>query len=129
MKNPKIGTKVIVYDRFRFAIPLRGEIMNSSNTNDGVEVRLLESNNATYPIGTDIWVDKRQLRKDITPPPKPKKLVEKSVEGWVNVYRSNGKEWCGNTIFDTEEEAIRNKDSSLFGIGQHHIKHTWMEEE
>lgn len=65
MKNPKIGEKVIVYDRFRFAIPLRAVVLKLSESNDGVQLQLTESNNHNYPIGsTDVWVSRRQLRKD-----------------------------------------------------------------
>lgn len=63
MKSPKVNQIVVVYDRYRFAIPLRAIIRQLSITNDGVRVQLLESNNSNYPIGCDtVWVSKRQLR-------------------------------------------------------------------
>ena len=64
MKNPKVGQNVIVYDRYRFAIPLRARIVKLSEHNDGVEVTLNQSNNHNYPIGSNVWVSRRQLRKD-----------------------------------------------------------------
>ena len=65
MKKPRIGEKVIVYDLFRFAIPLRAVVLKLSESNDGVQLQLTESNNHNYPIGcTDVWVSRRQLRKD-----------------------------------------------------------------
>ena len=61
----KVGDKVVVYDRFRFAIPLRAVVINLSESNDGVQLQMTESNNHNYPIGcTDVWVSRRQLRKD-----------------------------------------------------------------
>lgn len=64
MKNPCEGQEVIVYDRFRFAIPLKAVVMQLADSNDGVRLQLLESNNHNYPVGcTDVWVSRRQLRK------------------------------------------------------------------
>lgn len=64
MKNPRKGQHVVVYDRYRFSIPLKAIVVALSTANDGVKLQLLESNNPTYPIGCDnVWVDKRQLRK------------------------------------------------------------------
>jgi len=64
MKNPITGQQVIVYDRYRFDIPLKAIIVALSTTNDGVQVQLTESNSTTiYPIGYDnVWVSRRQLR-------------------------------------------------------------------
>jgi len=64
MKNVKKGQSVIVYDRYRFALPLRGIVVALSTANDGVQVQLTESNNPKYPVGCDnVWVSRRQLRK------------------------------------------------------------------
>ncbi len=64
MKNPQKGQYVIVYDRFRFAIPIKALIVHLSTANDGVQLQLLESNNPRYPIGCDnVWVSRRQIRK------------------------------------------------------------------
>lgn len=64
MKSPRIGESVVVYDRFRFAIPLRAVVLKLSESNDGVQLQLIESNNHNYPVGcTDVWVSRRQLRK------------------------------------------------------------------
>ncbi len=65
MKKTKIGRRVIVFDRYRFAIPLVGVVTDKSKKNDGVEVKLLQSNNSAYPINCKIWVSKRQLRKAV----------------------------------------------------------------
>jgi len=65
MKNPKIKQRVVVYDRYRFAIPVKGIIVNVSDSNDGVQVQLTTSNHPQYPVGCDnVWVSRRQLRKD-----------------------------------------------------------------
>ena len=57
------GDEVLVFDRYRFAIALNGVVVNFSSTNDGVQVRLLKSNNVEYPIGSMVWVHENQLRK------------------------------------------------------------------
>lgn len=62
MGDLKIGDIVNVYDRYRFAIPLRAEIIKFSSTNDGVEVVLLESNSHKYPIGDSVWAHGQQLK-------------------------------------------------------------------
>lgn len=64
MKNVRISGRVTVYDRYRFAIPVKGVVCGLSSENDGVEVILTTSNNPFYPIGGSVWVSRRQLRKD-----------------------------------------------------------------
>lgn len=65
MKKVKNGQRVIVYDRYRFALPLKAIVVGLSTANDGVQVQLTESNNPHYPIGCDnVWVSRRQLRRD-----------------------------------------------------------------
>ena len=65
MKKPQLNQKVIVYDRYRFAIPLKAIVVALSTANDGVQVQLTESNNSQYPVGCDsVWVSRRQLRSD-----------------------------------------------------------------
>ena len=60
-----VGTEVIVYDRYRFAIPLHARVEELSKSNDGVRVRLKETNNVKYPIGNDeVWVHMFQLELD-----------------------------------------------------------------
>jgi Domain of unknown function (DUF6378) len=56
------GSKVLVFDRYRFAKPLLAEVVSFSYSNDGVEVELLQSNSARYPIGCSVWVHLSQLR-------------------------------------------------------------------
>lgn len=58
-----IGDEVMVHDRFRFAVPLKARIQKFSDTNNGVGLQLLESNNPHYPEGTgDVWVHVTQIR-------------------------------------------------------------------
>ena len=65
MKKVKKGQGVIVYDRYRFALPLKAIVVGLSTANDGVQVQLVESNNPKYPIGCDnVWVSRRQLRRE-----------------------------------------------------------------
>jgi hypothetical protein len=64
MKTVTKGQQVIVYDRFRFAIPVTGIVVNTSTANDGVQIQLTSSNNPNYPVGCDtVWVSIKQLRK------------------------------------------------------------------
>jgi hypothetical protein len=56
------GDSVLVYDRYRFAIPLAATIWRFSETNDGVQVVIHESNNVRYPIDSEVWVHQAQLR-------------------------------------------------------------------
>lgn len=64
MKNPKVGEAVLVYDRFRFAIPLKAVILKLSDSNDGVQVILNQSNNVNYPVGCEsVWVHAQQLKR------------------------------------------------------------------
>ena len=59
----QVRDRVLVYDRHRFGIPLKAVVNDFSICNDGVRVRLLESNNAGYPIGCEnVWVHVVQLR-------------------------------------------------------------------
>lgn len=58
-----VGDVVTLYDRYMFATPLPGIIVRFSESNDGVEVRLLKSNFYRYPIGSTFWVHEAQLRK------------------------------------------------------------------
>jgi hypothetical protein len=55
------GQTVLVYDRFRFAIPLRAVVVEQSG--EAVEVLLLESNNNKYPAGRKVWVFTEQIKK------------------------------------------------------------------
>lgn len=65
MKVVTLGQNVIVYDRYRFAIPLKAIVVELSKTNDGVRLQLTTSNSVDYPVGCDtVWVSIRQLRKD-----------------------------------------------------------------
>ena len=62
MSRLSLGMEVMLYDHFRFAIPLKGYISLFSETNNGVEVRLSESNAQKYPVGSTVWVDRHQLK-------------------------------------------------------------------
>lgn len=56
-----IGDTVMVYDRYRFAIPLAGVVCDFSSGDDGVQVRLLHTNNHNYPADSRVWVHVRQV--------------------------------------------------------------------
>lgn len=58
------GKRVLVYDRYRFAKPLRAYVTAKSESNDGICVTLLESNNHKYPIGEEVWVHECQLKPE-----------------------------------------------------------------
>lgn len=61
------GQEVMIYDRYRFAIPLKAIIIQFAETNDGVRLHLLQTNNSQYPIGCEnVWVHQSQLR-DVSP--------------------------------------------------------------
>jgi hypothetical protein len=57
-----VGQQVLVYDRYLFAIPLKAEITKFADSNDGVEVRLLQSNHHRHPVGDLFWCHRAQLR-------------------------------------------------------------------
>ena len=77
-----VGRKVIVFDRYRFAISLKGVVVSLSTANDGVEVRLAESNSNKYPIGCVVWVSSKQLRQP-QPEPEPQPVGWKEAEAWM----------------------------------------------
>ena len=58
----ELNSEVMVYDRYRFAIPLRAKVTRFSTENDGVLVKLLTSNAVKYPVGAEVWLHKAQLR-------------------------------------------------------------------
>ena len=63
IENVRAGQKVLVFDRYRFAVPLKATICSTSGCNDGILVLLEHSNNSSYPIGTQIWVHAQQLKR------------------------------------------------------------------
>ena len=66
MKKVKIGCEVRVFDRYRFALPIEGVVSSKSQSNDGVEITLTTtypSLNRKYPVGSSIWISRRQIRK------------------------------------------------------------------
>lgn len=64
VKKPmfSVGDEVLVFDRYRFAIPLKAKIIRFSEVNDGVEIELLQTNNHQYPIGHKAWFHAQQLK-------------------------------------------------------------------
>jgi len=58
-----VGTPVVVHDRYRFAIPVEGNVHSLATTNDGVEVCLSTSSNPGYPVGTTVWVSEKQIER------------------------------------------------------------------
>lgn len=108
LKDKKVfanGDAVRVYDRYRFAIPIRATVKQISDLDGGVEVVLEETNNAQYPVGSTIWVDARQLERDSPvattdksasvgfkktgTPPHPLVAKEKFKEGYDDVVASD----------------------------------------
>lgn len=88
----ELGEEVIVYDRYRFAIPAKGNITRFSDTNDGVEVKLTSSNSSLNPVGSLIWVHAHQLGKiPVEEPPKwtlkKGETIEVSSDGKSPWYR------------------------------------------
>jgi NTP pyrophosphatase (non-canonical NTP hydrolase) len=82
MSTFEIGQRVTVYDRYRFAIPLIAEIIGFSHDNDGVQLKLLESNSVAYPIGsTDTWVSEKQIRSIIDALPTGKVELVQTAPG------------------------------------------------
>lgn len=60
----KVGTKVIVYDRYQQAVPVSGEVVEVRKEHPpGVKVRLHTTNNPLKPIGTEEWFFAEQLRE------------------------------------------------------------------
>jgi hypothetical protein len=62
-----VGDTVTVHDRFRFAIPLKGEVKELIETNS-VVVTLLESSDIQWPVGGDVLVHLSQLRRCMEQP-------------------------------------------------------------
>lgn len=58
-----IGETVWAYDKCRFAIPLKAEILDFNNYNNGVRVKILQSNNPHYPIGCVMYLHIQQIGK------------------------------------------------------------------
>lgn len=85
----KVGDSVTVYDRYRFALPLKAFVYHLSDSNDGIEVELLESNSASYPIGARVWIHENQIKKDSALTPKAIAMKHKNCEGDLNEYPSN----------------------------------------
>lgn len=68
MKNPQVGQRVLIYDHYRFGSePLRGMVQYILRHQDSVEVILLESFDAKFPVGATTVVSRRQLRRDKNP--------------------------------------------------------------
>lgn len=85
----KPGDKVMVYDRYRFATPLKATVAELSTYNDGVMVVLDQSNNPSYPVGCSIWVHRQQCLGEYTPAPPPESPAPAPKLSWWNrVFRS-----------------------------------------
>lgn len=57
----KVGDRVQVFDRYRYALPLEGVITKLSNSNDGVEVKLTTSHPPEKHVGKLEWFHAQQL--------------------------------------------------------------------
>jgi len=64
MNKLEVGTEVVVHDRYRFAIPLRGTLEKfCGDANDGVWVKLTQANTKRWPIGCSVLVSIKQIRR------------------------------------------------------------------
>ncbi len=57
--------KVKIYDKYRFAVPVYGNVVKGGSRTDGgegLEVQLTTTNNPNYPVGSNIWVHRAQCR-------------------------------------------------------------------
>lgn len=54
------GDRVFVYDSYRFAIPLRAEVINIKGRKIGIELK--QSDNTRSPVRRRLWVFPEQLR-------------------------------------------------------------------
>lgn len=65
--------KVIVYDMCRFGQPVEGVVTGMRSAKDALRIRLTTSNTSFIPVGSTIWVHRKQCR--LIPPdavePKP----------------------------------------------------------
>ena len=76
----KVGDRVRVYDRYRFAVPVEGEVTQTAAKfrNDGVEVKLFkEAGLHEGKPWSYVWVHERQVEKV---------LYEEKEVSWKSVY-------------------------------------------
>lgn len=59
-----VGDKVILYDRYNFAIPVKGVINKLIPENNSAVVNLTTTNNPRYPVGSDFYALTKQLEID-----------------------------------------------------------------
>ncbi|MDV6347519.1 hypothetical protein R2083_08325 [Nitrosomonas sp. Is35] len=59
-----VGDKVILYDRYNFAIPVKGVINKLIPENNSAVVNLTTTNNPHYPVGSDFYALTKQLEID-----------------------------------------------------------------
>lgn len=69
-KHFEVDDLVAVFDRYNFAVPLKARVVEVAAMNDGIAVRLLESNNTKFPVEHVHWVHAQQLVL-LAKPPKP----------------------------------------------------------
>lgn len=59
-----VGDKVILYDRYNFAIPVKGVINRLIPENNSAVINLTTTNNPHYPVGSDFYALTKQLEID-----------------------------------------------------------------
>jgi hypothetical protein len=100
----------------------RGKIVNIQDICSDFPICVLfdNGNSLTYTLG-GLWqsTELQSLFWDevkITAPPKPKRMVKKVVEGWVNIYTKKYRNgcFCGD-IYPSQESAIEGAANDSIG--------------
>ena len=100
----EIGAEVTVFDRYRFALPLRARVVNGPADDGGFEVELLASNNRSMPVGWRGWFFREQLTS----------AAGRTKHGWTCFF-------CGET-FTTPGSAQDHFGAAQFGNAACQIK-------
>ena len=80
----KAGDEVTVYDRFRFAIPLKAVVVDCETSVGSIKVKMTQSNNFEVPVGKEIWLFNQQVH--ITSPQELKDYVEQPGAALQRVF-------------------------------------------
>lgn len=123
-----------------------GDTVWDSQRGSGIIKEVLIGSDKDYPIGVKIGCDciyyttKGYNRKtdinpalfwdvvEIVPPPKPKRKIEKIIEGWINIYGVGSS--TGAYLYTTKEEADRYASSAGNRLGEAcHIVHKYIIEQ
>lgn len=113
----KVGDRVRIYDRYRFALHLSGEIIEHGYS--GFLVKLDDRSHGgadeLHPKG--VWIDPKQCRRLRKKPSKP--VNEIRCEGWGNAY---DKTVNPDVLWNTKEEAKINVGSARRTLKMKEIK-------